>query len=110
MRSKYGNRKIELDGFLFDSKKEAHRWIELRYMERAGLIRDLQRQVSFELIPAQRIGGRVVERACKYVADFVYKTKEGEKIVEDSKGVKTDVYKIKKKLMLEKYGIQVKEV
>lgn len=108
--SKYGNRKTILDGNVFDSKHEAYRWIELKYMERIGLITDLKRQVPFELIPNQKKGGKVIERAVKYIADFTYKKKNGDYIVEDAKGVKTDVYKLKKKLMLYVYGIKVEEV
>ena len=111
--SKYHNRKTEVNGVLFDSRHEAHRWIELQYMQRAGMIHDLQRQVSFELIPAIREGKKVVQRAVVYVADFVYLGHNGagwEKVVEDAKGVRTDVYKIKKKLMRWRHGIEIKEV
>lgn len=107
--SKYRNRKTELDGMLFDSRHEATRWIELKYMERAGLITDLRRQVSFELIPAVRSGRKVIQRAITYVADFVY-TQSGTQVIEDAKGVKTDVYKIKKKLFFWRYGKEIREV
>lgn len=111
-QSKYGNRKTEVDGIVFDSKHEAHRWIELKYMERAGLISDLKRQVRFELLPCQYDErDRVVERSITYIADFVY-MENGKKVVEDAKSsaTKTDVYKIKKKLMLWRHGIRIKEV
>lgn len=109
--SKYGSKKTELDGIVFDSKREASRYAELKLMERAKLISDLELQVPFELIPAQRINNKVVERACTYVADFVYYDKAmGETVVEDAKGMRTDVYKIKRKLMLQKYNIKIKEV
>lgn len=109
--NKYGNRKTVIDGLVFDSKHEAHRWIELKYMERARLIKNLSRQVSFTLIHAQndKKTGKVIERECKYIADFVYE-QDGKTVVEDAKGVRTDVFKIKKKLMLERYGIAIKEV
>lgn len=108
---KYGNRKTEIDGILFDSKHEATRWIELRYMERARLIKNLRRQVPFVLIPAQRIDGKLVERDCRYIADFVYE-ENGRTVVEDAKSpaTRTPEYKIKRKLMLERYGIEIKEV
>lgn len=93
----------------FDSKKEYLRWKQLKKMHEDGEIFMLQRQVEFELIPRQVIGKKVAERACKYVADFVYR-KDGITIVEDVKGYKTEVYKIKKKLMLYRYGIQIREV
>ena len=111
-QSKYGNRKTEVDGIVFDSKHEAHRWIELKYMERAGLISDLKRQVRFELLPCQYDEqDKVVERSITYIADFVY-MENGKKVVEDAKSsaTKTDVYKIKKKLMLWRHGIRIKEV
>lgn len=109
MRRKYFNKKVIVDGIAFDSKKEANRWCELRVYEKAGVITDLERQVGYELIPSQRINGKVVERACKYVADFQYK-QNGEVIVEDTKGFKTKDYIIKRKLLLWRYGIRVREV
>lgn len=109
MASKYGSRKVTRDGMTFDSQKEYRRFCELRLLERAGKVTDLQRQVKFELIPSQRIGGKVVERACAYVADFVY-TENGKKVVEDTKGFKTTDYIIKRKLMLWVHGIRIKEI
>ena len=108
--SKYKAKKTEVDGIVFDSKKEAKRYQELILLERAGVISDLQRQVKFVLIPVQRINGKVIERECSYVADFVYKDKEENTIVEDTKGVKTKDYIIKRKLMLWVHGIRIKEV
>lgn len=108
--SKFGNKKYEVDGIVFDSKKEAERWFELLVLEKTGMISHLQRQVRFELIPPQYIDGKCVERACTYIADFVYWDEYGRKVVEDVKGFRTDVYKIKKKLMLHVQGIQIKEV
>lgn len=108
--SKYGNKKTEIDGIVFDSKHEGQRYAELKLLERAGEIRDLMLQVPFELIPAQKIAGKTVERAVKYVADFVYYDKDGNLVVEDAKGMKTDAYKLKKKMMLYFKGIAIKEV
>ena len=112
MRCKYGNKKTELDGILFDSKREAQRYAELKLMERAREIYDLQLQVPFVLIPVQKDEkGKVIERELKYIADFTYRDiKTGRLIVEDAKGVKTEVYKIKKKLMLYRLGLRIKEV
>ena len=76
----------------------------LRILERAGKISNLQRQVKYELIPKQD-----GERACTYVADFVYIDANGETVVEDTKGVRTDAYKIKRKLMLWVHQIKIKE-
>ena len=107
---KYRNKKTVVDGIEFGSKHEAHRWIELKYMERAGLIKYLTRQVPYVLIDNQKDeNGKIIERKCVYVADFVY-DQDGTTVVEDAKGVRTDAYKIKRKLMLERYGIAIKEV
>ena len=109
-RSKYHNRKITRDGETFDSIKEYRRFAELSLLERAGAIKDLKRQAKFELIPSQRIDGKVVERPVTYIADFVYETKEGRVVVEDTKGMKTKDYIIKRKLMLWLQGIRIQEV
>ena len=102
---KYNNTKIRVDGRLFDSKAEAARWQELQLLERAGEIAELERQVEYELIPKQK-----GERAVKYIADFRYKDHEGETVVEDTKGVKTPVYILKRKLLLWVHGIRIREV
>lgn len=118
--TKYGNKKTTVDGITFDSLKEAKRYKELSLMERAGMIQDLQRQVKYILIPAQRepdtVGarggvhkGKLIERECSYVADFVYKEK-GQPIVEDTKGMQTKDYILKRKMMLYFHGIKIKEV
>ena len=110
MYSKFGAKKVELDGHKFDSKHEAGRYTELKLLQRAGKVTDLRCQVSFLLIPAQYDENhRCIERACKYVADFTYRDENGKFVVEDAKGLKTDVYIIKRKLMLEKYGIKIRE-
>lgn len=108
-KPKYGNRKVVRDGITFDSAKEARRWSELLLLQRAGAIQNLQRQVKYELIPSQRVAGKVVERACTYIADFVYE-ENGQTAVEDTKGFKTPEYIIKRKLMLWRHGIRIKEV
>lgn len=106
---KYNNRKLMIDGEVFDSHKEARRYRELASLQRAGQISDLKRQVRYELIPTQRIGGKVVEKSCVYIADFVY-TENGETVVEDTKGFRTRDYIIKRKLMLYVHGIRIMEV
>lgn len=108
-KSKYKNKTVTIDGITFDSMKEGNRYRELKLLERAGLITGLQRQVKYELIPTQRINGKVVERPVTYIADFVYH-KDGGLVVEDTKGFKTKEYIIKRKLMLHVYGIQISEV
>lgn len=107
--SKYHSRKTSMAGIVFDSKKEAARYQELRLMERGGLIHDLEHQVAFTLIPSQKNElGRTIERPVTYVADFVYK--EGSRqVVEDCKGVRTPAYIIKRKMMLYFHGIRIKE-
>lgn len=119
---KYNAKKVMVDGEEFDSKREARRWMELRLLEKAGEISDLKRQVRFTLIPAQyepdittktglKKRGRIIERKCEYVADFAYiQSETGKYIVEDAKGMRTDVYILKRKLMLLMYGIRIKEV
>lgn len=128
---KFNNRETVIDGITFDSAKEARRYWELKMMERAGRISDLQRQVAYILIPTQRAEGtevykrgpnkgqrkpgEVLEKECRYVADFVY-TQDGETVVEDVKGYRDPSsaayakFVIKRKLMLERYGIQIQEV
>lgn len=108
--SKYHARKTVVDGIEFDSRKEAKRWQELRLLEKAGAISELKRQVKFELIPAQKdpVTGKVIERACTYIADFCY-VEDGETVTEDTKGFRTEAYRIKRKLMLQKYGIRIRE-
>ena len=130
--NKYGNKKVMFLGETFDSKKEKDQWLILRHQEEMGEIRDLQRQVEFELIPAQyedvitytktgkeKITKKLVERKCSYVADFVYfDTKSGEKVVLDTKGydkksgkfIETPEFKIKRKLMLYVHNIKIKIV
>ena len=108
MYSKFGSKKVERDGHKFDSKHEAGRYTELKLLQRAGKITDLRCQVPFLLIPSQYENGKCIARECKYIADFTYR-ENCKFVVEDAKGFKTDVYKIKKKLMLETYGIKIRE-
>ncbi len=97
--NKYHSKRIVVDGKKFDSKKEAERYKVLKMLENANIISNLSRQVPFELIPKQKD-----ERAVKYIADFMYvETATGKIIVEDVKGYRTDVYKIKRKLFKWRY-------
>jgi len=104
--SKYKNIKTEVDGIKFDSRKEARRYSELKLLLRAGEIFDLERQIRFQLIEPMRINGKH-ERAICYVADFRYTDKHGKTFVEDVKGIATDVFKIKYRLMKQVHGIEV---
>ena len=107
---KFKNKKVELDGHKFDSKAEARRYEELKLQAQTQRIVDLRLQVPFELIPAQRIDGRCVERSCRFVADFTY-LESGVLVVEDVKSpiTITPVYIVKRKLLLQKYGIRIRE-
>lgn len=109
--SKYHSRKCTVDGQNFDSVREARRWKELQLLERAGEIENVSRQVTFVLIPAQKDeDGKLLERPVTYRADFVYREKSsGDLIVEDTKGVRTKDYIIKRKLMLWVHGVRVQE-
>ena len=123
MQNKYYNKKCEINGIVFDSRKEARRWQELLLLQRAGVIKSLQRQVKYVLIPAQyesferygkngqelTPGKKLIERECAYVADFVY-VEDGKTVIEDTKGMKTKDYIIKRKLMLYTHGIRIREV
>lgn len=104
---KYKNVKTEWAGETFDSKAELHRYLQLKAMERGGMIRDLTRQVSFELIPKMSLAGKKLRAIC-YVADFVY-FKEGRRVVEDKKGFRTREYILKKRLMKHIHDIEVLE-
>ena len=111
--SKYMNVKTTIDGIMFASKHEATRYCELKHMERAHLISDLQLQRVFTLIGEQRDkDGKIIERPVKYIADFCYKNEKGETVVEDTKSpaTRTKEYVIKRKLMLSIYGIRIHEV
>lgn len=101
--SKYGNHSFTLNGEKWDSKAEYYRWQELNLLQKAGEIKDLRRQVPYEIIPkTDRF------RKAEYIADFVYTdVKTGKEIVEDAKGVETDVFILKKKLMYYVHGIEI---
>lgn len=125
--NKYRNHKtVTIDGEVFDSHREARRYYDLKLLEQCGAISGLRRQVSFELLPAQREvcyekykkgrkkgqfkEGKLIEKAVTYIADFVYiDTKTGKPVVEDVKGMRTKDYIIKRKLMLYFHGIKIRE-
>ena len=126
-RNKLGNQKCTYNGRTFDSKKERDRYCELLMLQKAGEISDLRCQVKYTLIPEQRlpdtlgprggrVRGKVLERACCYVADFVYLDKAGKVIVEDVKGYRDPAsaayakFVIKRKLMLWLHNIRIREV
>lgn len=106
--NKYGNQKTQYKGISFDSKKECNFYIYLEQLEAQGEISELQRQVRFELQPSFKHKGKTI-RAITYVADFTFKDKDGTFHIVDTKGVKTDVYLMKKKMMQFK-GYDIEEV
>jgi len=129
--TKYFSKRSKVNGIEFQSKKEGRRFQELRLLERAGVIDNLRTQVKFVLIPEQREEsrevytrgpqkgkhklGRVIEREVAYVADFVYHDINTDReVVEDVKGYTgSEAYKlyvIKRKLLLWRYGIKIKEI
>ena len=121
MWNKYGNRKVETADGTFDSRGEYQRWLFLRDAERRGEIRDLKRQVTYQLVPAMHCTEtvhlktkdkqvqRVWTRAVTYTADFVYDYM-GATVVEDFKGMPNDRWQMKKALMAFVHGIYVREV
>lgn len=104
-KSKYNANKTEIDGIVFDSELEASRYATLKLLERAGAIQNLKLQPRFLLQEGFTYHGHK-ERKIEYIADFQYE-RNGETVVEDAKGMKTDVYKLKRKLFLYKYGDKV---
>ena len=107
-RNKFNAVKTTIDGITFDSRKESVRYGQLKLYEKGGLISELKLQVSYELIPKLVINGKT-ERAIKYIADFVYyDTVNKCEVVEDVKGMITDVFKLKYRLMKFIHGIDIK--
>lgn len=108
--NKYHAKKVTRCGQTFDSHKEYERWLSLHYMEKTGQIRDLRRQVKFELTPAFPKAGL---RAMAYIADFVYE-EGGKTVVEDVKGYRKgaayELFTAKKKMLYWRYGIPIKEI
>ena len=109
--NKYSNKKVIVDDIKFDSKKEATRYKQLKMLERVGKIRELELQKSFELQPKFKKNNKSY-RNISYKADFYYfDVKQSKYIVEDTKGFKTDVYTLKKKMFEYKYSdLEIKEI
>lgn len=110
--AKYGNVKVVIDGEKFDSKREAGHWLELKARQCAGEIRNLKRQVPFDLF-APAIGGGWVTVAI-YLADFTFLERDGgddwTAVVADSKGARTQMYQLKKKWLRLQSGIEIREL
>ncbi|MFC1959135.1 DUF1064 domain-containing protein [Chloroflexota bacterium] len=100
--SKYRNTKVKADGYTFDSKAEYQRYLVLKLWQEQGVIQDLQVHPRYELLPAFTDSAGERHRGISYVADFAYQ-ENTQQIVEDVKGVETQVFKIKKKLLLHRY-------
>lgn len=106
---KYYNTPVDYDGHHFDSMAERDRYIELKLMQEMGVIEGLELQKKYILQPKGKYPSGRKYTEISYIADFVYKY-NGEIIVEDVKGYKTDVYRMKKKMMAKVYGIEITEV
>lgn len=106
--NKYHNKKVIIDNIVFDSKKEANYYTYLKLLENAGKIKNLELQKKYILQSSFKLDGKTI-RAITYIADFVYEDDKGMHVV-DTKGYRTEVYKIKKKLFAKKYGIEIEEV
>jgi len=106
-RRKYNNLPTIVDEIKFHSKKESARYTQLKLEEKAGLIKDLQLQKPYQLIEPLIINGKR-HRAIMYYADFTYIDKDGQFIVEDVKGMITDIFKIKYRLMKSVHNIDIK--
>lgn len=101
-KNKFNNTKVKADDIMFDSKMEYKRWQQLKLMLATGEIKNLQRQPAFELQPAFRKHNKAY-REIEYVADFQYQTRDGRTVVEDVKGMETDVFKLKRKMFEYKF-------
>lgn len=105
---KYHNKKCEYKGLKFDSLKERNHYIVLEQLEKTNQIKDLKRQVKYELQPSFKLNGKTI-RAINYIADFTY-LKDGVLVIVDTKGFRTKDYLLKKKLFQYKYGMDIVEV
>lgn len=109
-QNKYKNKKIIYDGIKFDSKREMAFYVKLKLLEEKGIIKDLELQKSFELQPSFKLNGKTYKKIT-YKADFSYVSVEDNKIhIVDTKGFRTDVYKLKRKMFAYKYGIEIEEI
>jgi len=110
-KPKYKNKKTVVDNIEFDSKKEANRYFELKFLLKVGEIKNLEFQPKYILIDDFKDFEGIWHRKIAYIADFRYwDVKKEKEIVEDVKGMKTEVYRIKKKLLLHKFNIHFREI
>lgn len=109
-QSKYKNKKCIYKGIKFDSKKEMAYYIKLKMLEEKGIIKKLELQKAYELQPSFKVNGKTY-RKITYKADFSYITAEDDKLhIVDTKGFRTEVYKLKRKMFAYKYGIEIEEI
>lgn len=109
-QNKYKNKKCIYKGIKFDSKKEMAYYIKLKLLEEKGKIKDLELQKTYELQPSFKLNGRTY-RKITYKADFSYVTTADDKLyIVDTKGFRTEVYKLKRKMLAYKYGIEIEEI
>ena len=108
-KAKYHNSKTIVDGIKFDSKKEATRYTELKLLLKNGEIKELELQPRYMLQPKYKKNNKTI-RSIEYVADFTYIDNNGKRIVEDVKGIKTEVYKLKKKMFEYRYNLEITEI
>ena len=109
-QNKYKNKKVIYDGIKFDSNREMAYYIKLKMLEQKGIIKDLELQKSFELQPSFKLNGKTYKKIT-YRADFSYVSVQDNKIhIVDTKGFRTEVYKLKRKMFAYKYGIEIEEI
>ena len=109
-QNKYKNKKVIYDGIKFDSNREMAYYIKLKMLEQKGIIKDLELQKSFELQPSFKLNGKTYKKIT-YKADFSYVSVQDNKLhIVDTKGFRTDVYKLKRKMFAYKYGIEIEEI
>jgi len=106
---KYRNTKIEVNGIKYDSKAEMARHLILKQMERDGVIRCLETQVKYELLPGVKYEGERKKPALRYIADFTYWQGDTH-VIEDVKGMQTPAFKIKRHMMKAIHGLDVRVV
>jgi hypothetical protein len=109
-KNKYGNKEIIIDGITFQSKKEGRYYSNLKLLQKAGEVVKFDMQVPFTLFEGFKLNGKSVLRPIKYILDFVVSYKNGQAKYVDTKGCVTPLSQIKRKWMMDKFGIFVEFV
>ena len=107
---KYNNTKKTVDGITFDSILEARRYVVLKSRLEAGMISDLRLQPHYTIMDGYKDLSGTYIRPVQYIADFSYINADGKRIVEDTKGVRTEAYVIKRKLVRDRFGVEIVEI